>query len=455
MVSCTHRPEVARICAHVEDNEYLEAFTGNGIEADLVCRACAESGDRATLSGICAACVESLGEPVGRVGEPGVLRDHRLRLVVETRAIDAPDLAIEPVPGACRDHWLGVTRDGGLFELLDGSARECGRVPVDPEAEHTLHVSRGARFAAITVKRGVLGHVIELATGRTVELVRDDYHAQHCTFPFAFVERDGRVMYIWAPTWNRLDLVDAITGENLSAREFSADDPSHHLDYFHCGLRVSANARRLHDNGWVWHPLGVQSVTSIDAWLANPFETEDGPTRKDLEWRDYWDGPAAWLDDDHVVIWGHGQDREPLDAAEVHSAVTGKRVRWFAGPSWSPFHVDDRHLVTLDSQDLEVWDVDRGVQLAHLTNEHALAAFHPAAKVFASNLANGRQTIARLAGHHALTDARIAAIKARRDAADLPILADLLEQLGFADERVISHCRETHHGHTCWVFDRL
>ncbi|MFT3696331.1 MAG: hypothetical protein QM831_24540 [Kofleriaceae bacterium] len=473
-MSCTHKPEVARICAHVEDDTYLEAFTGRGVEYDLVCRACADSGDRTTLSGICADCVASLGGAVGRVGDPEILIDDRLQITYEEREVsfNGIDLQIVPVTGACRDHWLGLEGNGRIFEVLDGTTTELARVdittPYGQPLAYTLHASRGARFAAVVETKGVRGFIVELATGRTVPLVREDYHAEHCTFPFAFVERDGRVLYIWAPTWNRLDLVDAETGENLSARTFThrdeatPDDPAHYLDYFHCGLRVSPNARRFADNGWVWHPLGMVTTASIDAWLANPFETEDGPTYKQLEWRDYWDGPIAWLDDDHIIMWGRGQDREPIDAAEIHSAVTGKRVHWFAGPTWGRFFVDNRHLVIAatfanDSNNyIEVWDLDRGHQLADFVhNRINLCAFHPDAKLLASNVLGGTMAISHIISREAIADERVAAIKARRDVADLPILGDLLEQLGLADDRLIAHCRESHTGDTCWVFDRI
>ncbi|HEY0255721.1 MAG TPA: hypothetical protein VGC41_29530, partial [Kofleriaceae bacterium] len=400
---------------------------------------------------ICETCMDELS-CTGHAGEPEILHAPLpLRLVTATRDVAVPDLhALAPMGGADRDRWLGVSADGGVYELLDGVATE--RARITPVVGAVVYVSRDGRFAAIVEARGVRGVVIDFATNMQHAISRDGYHSGHCEYPFAFVERDGRTLFVHSPRWNKLDLCDAESGECITPR--TADElKSHLLDYFHASLRVSPDQRLLSDDGWVWGPEGSIKSVSIDAWVASRFETEDGPTRKHLESRAYgWGMPLVWIGNDELVFWGYGRDEESLvRAAQIWNGITGKRVRWFGGVVHGQFCIDERQLIAFDKTTLQVWDLDRGALVA--TVEHpGLAFYHPSAKLFSTAVIDGKQTVAHLAGHHTVDHELVQ----RGDPADLSVLADVLEVRGFTDEYVLAHARSPgeHHGR-CWVFERL
>ncbi len=43
--------------------------------------------------------------------------------------------------------------------------------------------------------------------------------------------------------------------------------PLHYLDYFHGELSVSPAENWIADNGWVWHPSGIVTSWSLQAWF--------------------------------------------------------------------------------------------------------------------------------------------------------------------------------------------
>ncbi|MFT3696330.1 MAG: hypothetical protein QM831_24535 [Kofleriaceae bacterium] len=451
-MTCEHEPKIATVCAHVVD-DCIETFTGRGNETIFLCATCVTTNDRSALVRWCQACVDEHIYVENHAGEPEIIHaPHPLALRTTTRTVNIPALdSLTPFGTACRDHWFGISPERVIYELVDGVATALVTVPPEIAGTVAIHVSPNRRFLAVTDFRGTHGTVFDLVAKTSHVLTRDGYHSNQADYPFAFVGTDR---YIHSPRWNRLDLCDAATGACLTER--TADElEAHHRDYFHGGLTLSPDGALLYNDGWVWGADGMPSVSAIEPWLAKKFETEDGPSLKRFGYRAYaWNLPHAWLSNTQVISWGYGRDIDTLvRSAEIYDALSGKRVCWFGGVSRGKFHVDGPHLLSLLSQQLEVWNVDRGALVAVI--DHAgLGYYHPAAKLFVSNIVDGKQTIGYLAGHHAIADARVHAINQRRDAADLPILADLLEQLG-AQERLTAHCRESHTGHTCWVFDRI
>ncbi|MGW9211017.1 hypothetical protein ACWGR4_29035 [Embleya sp. NPDC055664] len=120
-----------------------------------------------------------------------------------------------------------------------------------------------------------------------------------------------------ATAWNRLDCSDPSTGANLThraspspQREMPVDE--HYLDYFFCGLSVSPTGRRIVSDGWMWSPCGVLATWDLQAWLTdNPYESEDGPSRRELAPRlGPQDAPRVWPDDRRLAIWGFGVDEQ-------------------------------------------------------------------------------------------------------------------------------------------------
>ncbi|CAN5659949.1 hypothetical protein BH11MYX1_BH11MYX1_09070 [soil metagenome] len=456
MSTCAHEPPyVARACSHVlaEHDGYTEVFVGRSSE--LLCSACATT--RPVVVEICAACelevrradLDSvLGSP------PPIIIASSLRLSHTELELGCPDLVdLRPITGADRNRWIGLSSDA-LYELdLDTLT---ARLICATDHGSQLVVSANARFAAVFQPRGTRGAVISLATLEvTLPLLRADYHAEHCNFPIAFLEREGKTIVCHARLWNRLDLYDASTGEELTPREqgeYVDQRPPHYLDYFHCGLVVSPDGSMIADNGWVWHPVGEVVTWSIDAWLDNVWESEDGSSRKLLLWRTYyWDGPLAWLDNQRLLVWGYGKDDGQLaDAVMIYDTKTGTTAERIEGVPAGDMYVDGYLHVLADGR-LSIWDTGQGVRL--LDVETSTVRYHPDAKVFASLPAGGRVTTARVHGYHGEWDVNAALLA---DPDGLAVLADALEAAGYEDREILAHCRSPGpHGAHCWVFDRL
>jgi hypothetical protein len=481
---CEHGGERFRVCAHLRDGKtaYVERFTGRGIEHAMVCDACGDVPDD-ELDDVCAACRDVAKEDgrVGFTGKPGVIEAPHAELRFESRTIASADFAdvvdAQPLIGDDRSAWIGVTRGGRLVAIdLDrgttSSILDIGALDlVDLDAPISLHVARRGRFAAVVNRTGVRGAVIDLARRQpTMTLPRDGYHAQHCVSPIAFIERGDRTLIVASPAWNRLDVFDAADGTLLTARESPAygkpgdPRPAHYLDYFHCGLSLSPDQRHIADNGWVWHPVGIVTSWSVDRWLDdNVWESEDGPSRRALCWRDYfWDGPWCWIDDTHLAVWGYGEDSENLiDAVQIFDVTTGDQ-RWFAGPDGSALFFDRVLVSTAGDSGTTVWDVVRGARLASAP-VHA-ARYHPTAKTFITLAGDSSQIVeSRLCGLDAGAEwnrgvvVDLARTIARdRGFDDLPVLGDALEVAGCSDVEMLAHCQQSgSHGDRCWVIDRL
>ena len=234
----------------------------------------------------------------------------------------------------------------------------------------------------------------------------------------------------------------------------------HYLDYFHCGLLVSPDQRWIAEHGWVWHPFGIVTAWSLDAWLGgNIWESEDGPTRRSLASAAYfWDGPMCWLDHRRIATWGLGDDDPLLPAVRVFDVEDDRELEWFPGPRGDLVY-DGGVLVALDAECSTAWNVERGTQLlrdAHPSGDR----FHPTAKTFLA-FRSGALVTSRLRGHQARWHTGVIAELAEtiaRDRAfgDLPVLGDALERAGCTDAELLAHCQQPgEHGEHCWAIDRL
>jgi hypothetical protein len=443
--------------------DYVERFTGRGVESELVCEACALGPATIDASEELVARIRAnrrrrfVGDPQHDVVPNALWFEH------ETIELDVPDLAEFRSFGADdRSRWLAITAEGALIEIdLDRrTTRELARVEI--AAPHALHVSSNGAFAAVVQTQGRWGEIVELATDRRIPLDRSDYHEDVGRFPFAFVTHRGRDVAIFAPEWNRLAAFDLRTGEALTARPTPAHGDRHYLDYFHCGLHVSPNGAMIADNGWVWQPVGQITTWSLERWLDdNAWESEDGPSRRELEYRDDWDMPLCWIDDARFVVGGHGGlEAQYMNAIDIYDARTGGLDCWFPGPYYGCRFVFDRVLFALGEQ-LEVYDVDRRAGLLSVRGQDGHSRYHSRAKQFATRPHDGRMTITRLLGLDAdapwATD-RVRAVAASIDdpGAQLGILGDALDEAGCTDAELLAHCRAPGpHGRHCWALDRL
>jgi hypothetical protein len=486
-VACTHDSPTRLVCRHLREApaDHATWFTGHGAEEGLVCRECRGACDQERIPApVCDACYEAIrrgGDNLGFVGTPQVV-DAPRGLRFEHRALalprDAPRaLDAQPICAGDRDAWVIAGDDGRLHELVLDDACELTTLAtlpierVDPARDVIVRLSRDHALAAVANRLGTTGVVIDLATGAvTMEFARDGYHDEHSTFPIAFFERGGRQLLVHGTAWNRLDISDPRTGELLTPRGPTAHGedgqrPPHFLDYFHCELAIAPDQRHIADNGWVWHPVGIVATWSLDRWLENAWESEDGPSRHDLCQRTYfWDGPWCWLDDRRLAVWGYGHDAEAmLDAVRVFDATTGQEERWFPGPQGELF-CDGAILLSASAKaGVAAWDLATGARIVGDPAAPPLARFHPTAKTLLALPAEGRVQTSRLCGHHARAPwlspryADLAAAIARDRSWDgLPVLADALEEAGCPDADLLAHCRAPgSHGQRCWAIDRL
>lgn len=415
-----------QVCVHLEQStapDYAQWFSGDGVDYALICLACRDNpgaieGSLKTVSPERFAELERSGcwdcDKTAIVGRPEVFT-RPTGLKFEHRDITLPGMipgavaALSPIPNSERGECLALAESGALFRIDPdrGSVRRLVGI-FDSETtlspKWSLHASPDGEMAAVVEARGRYGVVLDLEVGRpTMRLDRGDYHFEHSEFPAAFFVTGGQLRLIHGTDWNRLDVSDPTTGRSLTDRSPTTyrqgeDEPEHYLDYFHGGLAVSPGGSWVADNGWAWHPAGVVTSWSLRRWVEqNRWESEDGPSKRDLCVRAYyWDGPLCWVDDHTVAVWGYGNDDENLiPAALLFNAETGNRLRWFAGPLGS--FVCDRYLFSSSAEaGTSVWDLATGERLLEDRSFNP-TAYHRGAKQFVTALPDGRFRLSRLA----------------------------------------------------------
>lgn len=379
------------MCRHLlgdgSDDDHVRLLTGHRTDYDMCCQDCAKAADSGqpvdllvACEGCVARCAESDWSIIGWRGAPGIeQRPEPLdATVLET---PLPVEAVDFVPlGTGGSVWLlldGVGRigrfdaDAGTWTVLAEAS-----VPAEPghepwaghELRKRLHAGPDGRFVAVVNDFGHHGQVLDLRTGAvTLVLNGGDYHPETVPFSLAMLEHQGRTLVMHRTAWNRLDVSDAATGELLTSRAPTSythgeQRPEHYLDYFHGALCLSPSGRYVLDDGWVWHPVGMPHVWSVQRWLAdNVWESEAGPSLHWLAQRAYyWNNPMCWLDDQRLVITGIGGDEEAMLAGvRVFDAETGRETAAFAGPTGALF-ADGRRLYAAAAAGLEMWDPATG-----------------------------------------------------------------------------------------------
>lgn len=306
-----------------------------------------------------------------------------------------------PVNQASQSIWLMLAKDGRLLrhDAEDNKSELVGQINLPSESAtdsfqgHTLaarlHASHDGSFAAVVNDYGRYGQVIDLRSGKiTLNLDGEDYCSETVPFSLSFVSWQGRVVVIHRADWNRLDVSDASSGQLLTERGPTAYQkgeprPEHYLDYFHGALHLSPMGTRILDDGWVWHPVGIPSVWSVEKWLSeNVWESEDGKTRREVCAREnYWDHGIAWLDEETVAIGGIGDDNEIVDGARIFDITkTGpagdkwrsdwnwaREITAFTGPT-GRFFSDGKWLYSASEAGLSRWDPKTGIQTGHIDN---------------------------------------------------------------------------------------
>ena len=387
--ACGHQETTGamRVCPHLvarEEGECFRVLRGQQSLYDLCCSACAAlaKADQALdFVSVCLPCVEKLdGNGVnisGWIGKPEVQEQPRAfddsLISVSFPESLARCLAVVPLD---EDRVLGF--DGQAIHLYEPH----GVSPIieldwpheqsEDWAGRTLKprfcVSQNWQFVALINDYGRFGQVIDLKEAHvTMFLDRGDYHPETQPFPAAFFRKDGRDFLIHAVAWNRLEVSDPQTTEFQTARDamhYESGDgrPEHYLDYFHGRLRVSPDNKWVCDDGWVWQPFGSIAIWNLDAWLENnPFESEDGSSKRQLGYREAWDIPMCWLDENRLCVSGIGDDDELIDGVQVFDVADGRIVKMFAGPRGSMWS-DGARLFSVEERDLHTWDVEIGAR---------------------------------------------------------------------------------------------
>jgi hypothetical protein len=419
-VSCGHgqAPFGVPLCLHLRTArepwlKYVKWFVGSGLDTEFICVDCAEARDKglsAETAFVCRECFQHATTEIGELTRTGGNPEIRVvskafdQLVHETLIPKECKqiLDIAPIKNDGRSMWLLLSHDGRIWRFDAGTEKleSVGQVNITAEtvadsfAGHTLttrlHASQDSQFAALVNDYGRYGQVIDLRSGKiTLNLDGGDYCPETVPFSFAFASRQGQVVAIHRTAWNRLDISDASTGELLSDRGPTSyrngeQRPEHYLDYFHGALYLSPQHTHILDDGWVWHPVGIPVVWSLEQWLSgNIWESEDGPTKRDVCARTYyWDHGVAWLDEKTVAIGGIGDDdAEMVDGARIFDiALTGtagpqwrsdwswaREISVFAGPA-GRFFSDGDCLYSVGKDGLSQWDPKAGVRTGHIEN---------------------------------------------------------------------------------------
>ncbi len=231
--------------------------------------------------------------------------------------------------------WIELKRDGTLARSpLDLSGLDLGG-PIE------LHVARDLRHVAVVERFGRKGRAFR--DGKvTMELDRGGYRNDLSVFPVAFLDQKGRSLLVHATDWNRLDVSAPSTGELLSGREtipYQKGEPldPRYLNYFYGALHISPDDRRIATDGWRWHPFGEVRSWSLDAWISNLWESENGPSVRSLTYREDWNQPLCWIDDGTIAVWGIGgydEDEKSSGIWTFNSESLEKRL--LLDPGFSP-----------------------------------------------------------------------------------------------------------------------
>src|SRR5690606_2734971 len=255
---------------------------------------------------------------------------------------------------------------------------------------------------------GPSGVVVEVSSGDISMILDRGEPASGARFPAAFVAPGGRTLLAHATAWNRLDLSDPRSGEQLTRRPAS-EAAAHQIQYVSSGLCPPPDGEWLVDNGFPAEAAGLVSAFRPRPWPDdNPFEPDDGASKRYLcqRWH-HWDGPVAWLDGGTLAVQGYGPSRSSLvPAVLLFDVDSGEALRWFAGPR-GPLVVGDIAtqggsmplLFSLgDGDGVSVWDPQSGERLLHDAGFHPLR-YHAGARQFLTGNPDGSLfVVSRVAG---------------------------------------------------------
>ncbi len=240
---------------------------------------------------------------------------------------------------------------GMLFELdsdkaeatsAESTSADADTAPQSIDWTAQLEIAAHEQFIAVCNVHGTHGVVVDLSRPNwRLSLRRGDYRVKNCTFPLAFLERNGQAMLLHATDWNRLDITNLETEECLTEREMKHgkgdDEGVNYLDYFHSKLHMAPDHRHFLSNGWVWQPWDCIMRWSVEGFLTG-FEST-GESLHQLENSGYnWDRPCAFVDAS-TIAWAYnaresGEDDVAADAPtelvfqDIHTKEITQRIKF-------------------------------------------------------------------------------------------------------------------------------
>ncbi|MGI9517628.1 MAG: hypothetical protein ACR2NP_11315 [Pirellulaceae bacterium] len=257
---------------------------------------------------------------------------------------DSAPLAIHLTTWQDQPCLLAVRGDG---HLVCGSLTESEMADVSDlsgviDLKEPISIYARQPWVAVVNSKGLRGIVLNLDDPSwKMPLQREDYHSKNCSFPLAFIERDGRPLLIHSTKWNRLDITDLETGECLTGRVIQtsrdANERINYRDYFHSLLHTSPDTKSFVSNGWVWSPFD-----QIVSWTVEGFLAEYEPVGKSLTKLDVtgynWDRPCCFVDNE-TIAFGYNvreecestipdDQKSELIFQNIHSAEIIRRVEF-------------------------------------------------------------------------------------------------------------------------------
>ena len=241
------------------------------------------------------------------------------------------------------------------------------------QSEYRLHSSMNGLYVAVVVDYGQFGIILNTETGNIIlRLDGKNYHEDTVPFSIAFTQIQDEDIVIYRSDWNRLETFNLSSNKSTTHRNIASHDeqnePEHYLDYFHGVLYVSPNGLHILDDGWIWHPIGIPRTWSILEWLnKNVFESEDGASLQQHCYRENWDLPLCWLDNDTIALWHielwDDEEYESINKLGVliRSLKKGNPDLLWEMPEQRQeiFHIyaTDKHLIIVGSENISFYNI--------------------------------------------------------------------------------------------------
>jgi hypothetical protein len=375
----------SRLCRHLlgehADDDHVQRLLGRGLACDYFCIDC----DKLQTVDLVTACEGCVGRVAAN--EPEAVRGWASVVprvaAVSMQRLGGFELKL-PFPGGIapyRDGWMTLGYSSVVHQHgVDGSREVCTFPPLPDETSPaaaaktvvTLYSARDGSAVTLVRDYGRYGTVASTVTGETIlNLDRGDYRVELTRFPCSFTEHRGVQVLVAGTDWNRVDAFALPTGQLLTERGPTSSnegepEPDHDFDYFQGALHVSPDGMKVVDDGWIWHPFGIPLLWDLSRWLGgDTWQAEDATS---LMQRLYlWDTPMCWVGDEHIAIWGVGNDEDTVipGAMLLSLAGTSSPVS-FAGVPRTQFWSNGSLLFVPSDIGLTVWDPFMGERLAEL-----------------------------------------------------------------------------------------